>query len=445
MFIGVLIGILSIGLVLQTGSSFSGTSGTFGVDPTDEKYIEVDDLNVSRDWFRGLVNVTDNILGVLNDLIPDAPGIYDIGSVIAEWRDIWIDGTGYFDAIIMHGVLDFGANKPRINNNIAFQTKTTRGELIDILKVNTANKTLLLGFPGTDVQIPNNNLDMNGHEIRNAGNLGNDLGNTNTLVATTFSGDILRPTNNTGAIGADAVRWANGWFTTMTAKAFVTGRVIENEISPAPWELFEAGDVVKIYDSEYFVKTSKKLDYVVGVVVNNPVQVIDHYDITWEFIPEDVPVMVDVDDTYSVTDMYGNVFEVTETRSEYLYEYYIEEIEYNGETAFFNRSRIVTETIYTNVTTETPVYAMEGSPVLCVAGVAPVKIIEPVKKNDILVAGPNGVARPFRVVIEEIKANYGEIPFNWNNVLEVLENFNMRTLGQVMDDSSGDYAQVMLW
>ena len=60
-FLVILAIVLSVGIMSQAGSSFSGTSGTFGVDPTGEKYVEADDLNISRDWFRGPVNVTDNI------------------------------------------------------------------------------------------------------------------------------------------------------------------------------------------------------------------------------------------------------------------------------------------------------------------------------------------------------------------------------------------------
>jgi len=213
------------------------------------------------------------------------------------------------------------------------------------------------------------------------------------LMNLTDGGSLVPPTNNTGAIGADATRWANIWATTITGKSMVTGKMIEMEIAPAPWETFEEGDVVKIHDADYFVKTTSMLDYVVGVVTGNPQQIIIGNITSWSLVPISI----------------GN------------------------------------ETVYENVTVTTPIYGPIGNPVLCVAGKAKVKISEPVLQNDILVAGPNGQARPLRTVIEDLKAQYSGVAFNWNNVLTVMEIFNLRTLGQVMEDSNGSYAWAMLW
>ena len=600
-FLVVLAGILSVGIMIQAGSGFSGVDNTFGVDPTGEGYVEVYDLNVSRDWFRGLVNVTDRLLGVwdinqimeganmfyfrdtdiyiasLNDgffdieadawirinaptrvsstvlldqeitgstanspdlilrgnywngthnlgveaywrliggnnpfvqmwvdddadsstpvnimniydsfmylrgpFYPTTPNVFDLGAASVEWQDLYLgtgrahfytdqgeyiysDGTSLFlgasggniidiasgvvtvNTRILTSVIDLEDASPRISWWDTDKTKpegwfriSGSGNILQLASRNAANNAWetiiayeriaaggLVAFQGSDGIMVSGDIDLVGNTLK-----------TNV--------------NNTGAIGEDAVRIANAWFTTMTAKSSVTGSVVETEISPAPWESFEEGDVVKIYDSEYFVKTSKKLDYVVGVVIDNPQQVIDHYDITWEMVEEQIPLTEEVEYILNTTDAYGNNFTVVETRMEEVYEHYlnpVEEMLFNGSKImiYYNESRIVYETVYENVTTETPIFVEEGSPVLCVAGVTKVKIIEPVFKNDILVAGPNGIARPFRVVINEIKANYGGIPFNWNNVLEVIENFNMRTLGQVMEDSDGNYCQVMLW
>ena len=442
-FLMVLAGILSVGIVIQAGSGFSGVDNTFGVDGTGEGYIEVFDLNVSRDWFRGLVNVTDNILGInLNDLIPDGPDTYDIGSTTHEWKDLylgtgrvhfWTDQSEYIES--NGGALRFG---------VGGVAELQLGSAFFLPLVDDGNS---LG--NTNNQWAN--LYLGEGRIYFFDDQGESIYSNGTHLKIDGSAGILPDGgNNTGAIGADAERWANGWFTTITAKSSVTGNVIETEIGPAPWESFEEGDVVKIYDSEYFVKTSKKLDYVVGVVVENPEMIIDHYDITWELIEEQIPLTEEVEYIMNKTDAYGNNFTVVETRMEEVYEHYlnpVEEMLFNGSkiTIYYNESRIVYETVYENVITETPIFVEEGSPVLCVAGVTKVKIIEPVFKNDILVAGPNGIARPFRVVVEEIKANYGGVPFNWNKVLDVIENFNMRTLGQVMENSDGDYCKVMLW
>ena len=70
-FLVVIAGVFALGVLVQTGYSFSGEDNTFGIDPTGEGYIEVHDVNISRDWFRGLVNVTDTILGIYYDLIPE--------------------------------------------------------------------------------------------------------------------------------------------------------------------------------------------------------------------------------------------------------------------------------------------------------------------------------------------------------------------------------------
>ena len=92
-FLVVIAGVLVIGIAVESGYSFSGVDNTFGIDSTGEGFVEVYDLNVSRDWFRGLVNVTDNILGIYYDLIPDSADTYDLGSTSAEWNDLYL-GTG---------------------------------------------------------------------------------------------------------------------------------------------------------------------------------------------------------------------------------------------------------------------------------------------------------------------------------------------------------------
>jgi len=80
-----------------------------------------------------------------------------------------------------------------------------------------------------------------------------------------------------------------------------------------------------------------------------------------------------------------------------------------------------------------------------VGGKGLIRISEPVIKNDIIVAGPNGIGRPLRTVIQELKNQYSGANLNWNNVLTVMEIFSLRTLGYVMDDSSGPFCWVMLW
>ncbi len=566
-FLVVIAGVLVLGVLVQAGYSFSGEDNTFGIDSTGEGYIEVHDVNISRDWFRGLVNVTDNILGVLTDLIPDAANTYDLGSTSAEWNDLYL-GTGraYFwtdqsEFIYSDGAdtLVFGAGG---GNLVAVEIGYFRPMGVDGTDLGSASNewndlflgtgrayfytdqqeyiysegsALIFGVAGSNVAFASSTAFRPANsDVQSLGGTANEWEHlyigTGGLLFWTDQGEIIRSTgsaltfrvdstdhlalasgvfrpfnaqadnidlgstsaewndlylgtgkvyfytdqgesiysngthlkidgssgilpdggNNTGSIGADSERWASGWFTTMTAKSLVTGKVIEKELKPFPGESFEEGDVVKIYDSNYFVKSNKVLDHVVGVVVDNPEQIIVDYNVSWEMVSSEIPVTQEVEYVLNKTDAYGHRFEVIELRIENVYEYYLNPVEEklsDGSTftVYYNESRIVKETVWENVTTENPIFGEKGNPVLCVAGKAPVKISEPVLKNDILVAGPKGKARPFRTVLAQIKQQYSEISFNWNNVITVMEAFNLRMLGQVMEDSNGDYAQVMLW
>lgn len=613
-FLVLMAGALIVGVSSIAIQSFSGVDGTFGIDGDGTIFIEVNDVNITRDWFRGLVNVTNNVLGILEDLIPDAANTYDLGSSTMEWNDLYL-GTGraYFytdqdewiysnDDYIIVGVdgthsieLDSSAIRPVTPDSLSLGG--VNNEWMDLFlgtgkiylytdqqeAIYSTGGTLIFevggadqfGFGTTAIDLfgnyiyssigavkVNDNLMPNAADISALGGANSEWsslymgtgwiffaldqgeGIRSTGSALTFkvdgveqlalTGSVFRPFNaradaidlgsisaewndlfmgtgrihfytdqgesiysngthlkidgtsgilpdggnNTGAIGADSERWAGGWFTTMTAKSVVTGKVIEKEIAPAPWESFEEGDTVKIYDADYFVKTDKVLDYVVGVVTNNPEMEIVDYNVTWEMVAENVShtetvwelqpynfsLTEEVEYLRNITDAFNNSYEVILKQEDAIEEFYIEEKEYtlwNGSKIMiqFNKSRPLTEiryenvsrektvweTVYHNGSTENPIYGEKGDPVLCVAGRTRVKISEPVFKNDILVAESDGKARSLRSAIQLLKNQYSGKTLNWNSLLTVLEGMNLRTFGQVMEDSDGSYCWALLW
>lgn len=256
--------------------------------------------------------------------------------------------------------------------------------------------------------------------------------------------DITPTSNNTGSIGVDTVRFADGYFVTVTAKNTVTGKIIENEIVANPGESFEEGDLVQVLDTSYFTKTTKKLANVIGVVTLNPGNIQIGTETVTSWVDEIQDVTRSVSWLESVTDAYGQVYEVERTGEEPVYEWYLEMIEdtlSDGNTVLYyeNRTRIKTETVQVEVTTEIPVMAPKNEPVLCVfGGPTLVKISEPVLKHDVLVASAvDGEARPLRTVLPELVEQFGDMEMNFENVLMAIEKLNYKTLGRVMEDSTG--------
>jgi len=84
------------------------------------------------------------------------------------------------------------------------------------------------------------------------------------------SDNLYPATNNTGSVGQDSLRFADGYFVTVSAYVSVTGKIIESELRANPDEVFEEGMLVKILDGLYFTKSTEELENVIGVVTYNP-------------------------------------------------------------------------------------------------------------------------------------------------------------------------------
>lgn len=298
------------------------------------------------------------------------------------------------------------------------------------------------GNPPTIVFANLGSIDFGSIATNNLGAAGNDFGASNTLVATQFSGDITRATNNTGAVGADAVRWANGWFTTVTAKSSVTGAVYETEFKPLANEVFTQGDVVTLFNATHYTKSAGVGDYPLGVVDVNPQQTTLGYETTWNGIGEEIPVMETTWVYNTITDANGNTW-ITKEESqtpvmEWVIEYQERTLE-NGEVVLlpFNVSKPVYAIDYVGVPVETPVYGPDGSLLLCIWGPRPVKIAEPVVKGDILIAGPNGMAVPLRTHLDEISDSMGSKSVNWKNAGELIYLYKGLELGEALENSNG--------
>lgn len=82
--------------------------------------IDADEDTIGADKALGnLASVAINA-----SLIPASNGAIDLGSDAKEFKDLWIDGTAYLDALTMHGNLNFNDNQA-INMIIENRTDDT--------------------------------------------------------------------------------------------------------------------------------------------------------------------------------------------------------------------------------------------------------------------------------------------------------------------------------
>lgn len=93
---------------------------------------------------------------IANNVSPDADDTYDLGGVGAEWKDLYVDGVAYLDAIDFNGtaiaataaeinaVADVSARLVNLNATSLTLTATTHGERIITLSHTAAASTVTL-------------------------------------------------------------------------------------------------------------------------------------------------------------------------------------------------------------------------------------------------------------------------------------------------------------
>ena len=171
---------------IKTDGNISGSSvstGSFGrvetstISGLSPLVIEADNVSVDDDGsVSGSSTSTGSFAVYGNDFIPSEDNTHDLGSSGNEWKDLYVDGTAYLDAIQMphEGKIDFGGGDGIIeangNNNQIYLSRIASGGNVGIYQTN-----------------PQSRLDING-----------DL-NVNTHI--TASGNISGSSTSTGSFG----------------------------------------------------------------------------------------------------------------------------------------------------------------------------------------------------------------------------------------------------
>jgi uncharacterized LabA/DUF88 family protein len=156
---------------LKVGSGDIGDTDYVFFDDGKSQYLAWDDAN---DRFV-----------LTNDLVPSTDDSFDIGSSAIQWRNIYIDGTAYIDA------LNSGTILPRVNNT--YNLGSILFQWADIYSVDG-------DFSG--------NLDVGGTGTFGAAAVTNDLavGGTLTVGSIIPSGNITMPDDSWIGLGAGAGR-----------------------------------------------------------------------------------------------------------------------------------------------------------------------------------------------------------------------------------------------
>ena len=78
-------------------TSITGVEKLLGTDAGTTKLFSLNDLAT---FFTQTVTLSSTLA---SNLLPDADDTRDLGSSSAEWKDLYIDGTAYLDAVDIDG------------------------------------------------------------------------------------------------------------------------------------------------------------------------------------------------------------------------------------------------------------------------------------------------------------------------------------------------------
>ena len=141
---------------IKTDGNISGSSvstGSFGrvetstISGLSPLVIEADNVNVDSDGsVSGSSTSTGSFAVYGNDFIPSEDNTHDLGSSGNEWKDLYVDGTAYLDAIQMphEGKIDFGGGDGIIeangNNNQIYLSRIASGGNVGIYQTNPQSR-----------------------------------------------------------------------------------------------------------------------------------------------------------------------------------------------------------------------------------------------------------------------------------------------------------------
>jgi hypothetical protein len=140
---------------------------------------------------------TDNVVfgaDVNSSIIPNTDDTYDLGSASQEWRDLYIDGTAYLDAINFNGTA-ITATAAELNILDGVTATATELNLIDGVTATTAELNILDGVTSTAAEL--NILDVSGSTIGDLAEISTIASDDVFLALDTSGGGIKKVARST--------------------------------------------------------------------------------------------------------------------------------------------------------------------------------------------------------------------------------------------------------
>ncbi len=140
---------------------------------------------------------TDNVVfgaDVNSSIIPNTDSTFDLGSSSQEWRDLYIDGTAYLDAINFNGTA-ITATAAELNILDGVTATATELNLIDGVTATTAELNILDGVTATAAEL--NILDVSGSTIGSLSEISSIASDDVLLALDTSGGGIKKVARST--------------------------------------------------------------------------------------------------------------------------------------------------------------------------------------------------------------------------------------------------------
>ena len=140
---------------------------------------------------------TDNVVfgaDVNSSIIPNTDSTFDLGSASQEWRDLYIDGTAYLDAINFNGTA-ITATAAELNILDGVTATATELNLIDGVTATTAELNILDGVTATAAEL--NILDVSGSTIGSLSEISSIASDDVLLALDTSGGGIKKVARST--------------------------------------------------------------------------------------------------------------------------------------------------------------------------------------------------------------------------------------------------------
>ena len=144
---------------------------------------------------------TDNVVfgaDVNSSIIPNTDSTYDLGSSSQEWRDLYIDGTAYVDAINYNGTA-ISATAAELNIMDGVTATTAELNLMDGVTATTAELNIMDGVTATAAEL--NILDASGSTIGSLSEISTIANDDVFLALDTSGGGIKKVSRSTVVSG----------------------------------------------------------------------------------------------------------------------------------------------------------------------------------------------------------------------------------------------------